>query len=86
MTKAQTTESATELAVLATEFAVFLYPTQGRPRVVEIPKMPVAMRAAAPIATYATLADAEAALATFLKENPEYWNWVDGQLTPPHGA
>jgi hypothetical protein len=75
MTKANTTESATE-------FAVLLYPPHGRPRVVEIPTGLQGMS----VATYATRTDAEAALETFLKENPEYRNWVDGRLTPPHGA
>lgn len=64
----------------AIEYAVLLYPPNGRPRVIEIPKPPIGFEY--PIMTFANRDDADAALKGFLQENPKYKRWVDGKILP----
>lgn len=69
----------------ATLYAVLLYPTAGRPRVVEVPELPKGVRY--PLQTFKRRALADVALEEFLAANPEYRNWIDGRLetTAPPG-
>lgn len=59
-------------------FAVLLYPPTGRPRVIELPPLPKGMSHGCQ--TFKARAKADAALAKFLADNPEYNNWVDGEI------
>lgn len=61
------------------EYVVLLYPPKGKPRVVEMKKIPSAI-GVGKLSRFAKRKDAEAALEKFLNDNPEYRTWEDGSL------
>lgn len=57
-------------------YAVLLYPPNGKPRVIELPKIS-GMKL---VSTFKTKELAEQALEKFLIENPEYQKWNNGSI------